>query len=107
MQAAAGLVQMGIGLAVLIETKNIDNRHPKAASGYTIMCSEAASAHQGGATLLWVEDDPRFEVKSVQFQNGLNIMKFQVVTGNEQFYIVGVCIPPSCMGGANCLWQAL
>ena len=37
-QAAAGLAQMGVGLAVLMETKLVDNRHPKTASGYAIMC---------------------------------------------------------------------
>ncbi len=82
-QAAAGLTQMGIGLVVLTETKIVDDRHPKAASGYTIMCSEAVSAHQGGIALLWVEDDPKFEVKLVQFQNGPNIVPCQIVTGVE------------------------
>ncbi len=28
-QAAAGLAQMGVGLAVLTETKLVDSRHPK------------------------------------------------------------------------------
>ncbi len=45
--AAAGLVQMGIGLAVLTKTKNFNSRHPKTASRYTIMCSEATSGLQG------------------------------------------------------------
>ena len=44
-QAAAGLAQMEVGLAVLTETKLVDNRHPKTASGYTIMCSKAVSGH--------------------------------------------------------------
>ncbi len=47
-QAAAGMAQIGIGLEVLMETKIVDDRHPKAASGYTIMCSKAASCNQGG-----------------------------------------------------------
>jgi hypothetical protein len=67
---------MGIGLAVLTKMKIIDDRHPNAASRYTIMCLEAASAHQGGVTLLWVEDDPKFKVESVQFQNSPNIVTF-------------------------------
>ena len=87
------MAQMGIRLVVLTETKFFNNRHPKAASGYTIMCSEAANAHQGGVALLWVEDDPKFEVESVQFRNGPHIVTFQVVTGDEQFYVVGVYIP--------------
>ena len=47
-QAAAGSAQMGVGLAVLTETKIINDRHPKAASGYTIMCLKAVSGNQGG-----------------------------------------------------------
>ncbi len=46
-QAAAGMVQMGEGLVVPMETKIIDNRYPKATSGYIIMCSKAVSGIQG------------------------------------------------------------
>ena len=51
-QAAAGLAQMRVGLAVLMETKLVDNRHPKTASGYTIMCSKVVSGHQGGVAVV-------------------------------------------------------
>ena len=71
-QAAAGLAQIRVGLAVLTETKLVDDRHPKTSSGYAIMCSKAVSGHQGGVTLLWKEDDPKFEVESVLFNNGPN-----------------------------------
>jgi hypothetical protein len=37
-QVAAGMAQIRIGLAVLMETKIVDDRYPKATSGYTIMC---------------------------------------------------------------------
>jgi hypothetical protein len=69
-QAAAGLAQMEVGLAVLTETKLVDDRHPKTASGYTIMRSKAVSGHQGGVALMWKENDPKFEVESVLFNNG-------------------------------------
>jgi hypothetical protein len=42
-QMAAGWAQMGIGVAVLTETKFVDDRHPKMAMGYTIMSSKVAS----------------------------------------------------------------
>jgi hypothetical protein len=42
---------MGIGVAVLRETKFFDNRYPKMAVGYNIMCSKAASCTQGGVAL--------------------------------------------------------
>ena len=57
-QAAAGLAQMRVGLAVLTETKLVDARHPKIASKYSIMCSYAVSGHQGGVALMCKEDDP-------------------------------------------------
>ncbi len=57
-QAAAGLAQMGVGLAVPTETKIVTHRHPKTAYRYSIMCSKAVSGHQGGVALMWKEDDP-------------------------------------------------
>jgi hypothetical protein len=107
--AAAGLAQMGVGLAVLTETKLVDNKHPKTASGYTIMCSKAVSGHQGGVALMWKEDNPKFEVESVLFNNGPNIVTFQVTTGVERFYVIGVYIPPDCNKGVDDLrraWEA-
>ena len=106
-QAAAGLVQMRIKFAVLTETKIVNGRHPKTASGYTSMCAEAMTGHQGGVGLLWMEDDPKYNVESVLFQNGPNIVTFQVVVGDKQYYIIGVYIFPSCTEGVNSLWQAL
>jgi hypothetical protein len=52
LQAAAGLAQMRVGLAVLTEMKLVDDRHPKTTSRYAIMCSKAVSGHQGGVALM-------------------------------------------------------
>jgi exonuclease III len=108
-QAAAGLAQMGVGLAVLTEMKLVDNRHPKTASGYSIMCSKAVSGHQGGVALVWKENDPKFEVESVLFNNGPNIVTFQLTTGDERFYVIGIYVPPDCSKGVDDLrgaWDA-
>jgi len=83
-QAAAGLAQMRVGLAVLTKTKLINDRHLKTASGYSIMCSKAVSGHQGGVVLMWKENDPKFEVELVLFYNGPNIVTFQLTTGDLQ-----------------------
>ncbi len=53
---AKGLVQMGVGLAVLMETKVMDNCHSCLASGYKILMSKMASHNQGGIALLWNEN---------------------------------------------------
>ena len=108
-QAAAGLAQMRVGLAVLTETKLVDDRHPKTASGYTIMCSKAVSGHQGGVALVWKENDPRFEVEFVLFNNGPNTVTFQVTPGDERFYVIGIYVPPDCSKGVDDLrgaWDA-
>ena len=105
-QAAAGLAQMRVGLAVLTETKLVDDRHPKTASGYTIMCSKAVSGHQGGVALVWKENDPKFEVESVLFNNGPNIVTFQLTTGDERFYVIGIYVPPDCSNGVDDLRRA-
>jgi len=108
-QAAAGLAQMKVDLTVLTETKLVDDRHPKTASGYTIMCSKAVSGHQGGVALVWKENDQKFEVESVLFNNGPNIVTFQLTTGDKRFYVIGIYVPPDCSKGVDDLrgaWDA-
>ncbi len=93
------MAQMGIGLAVLMETKIVNDWYPKAAVGYTIMCYKAASSNQGGVALMWKEDNLKFEVKLVLFNNVANTLMFQLITRDEQFYVIGAYIPPNCMRG--------
>ena len=105
-QAAAGLAQMRVGLVVLTETKLANDRHPKTASGYAIMCSKAVSRHQEGVVLMWTEDKPEFEVELVLFNNGPDIVTFQLATGDERFYLIGIYIPPDCNRGVDDLRRA-
>jgi hypothetical protein len=63
--ATKGLAQMGVGLAVLMEMKVSDDRHPRLASGYKILALKAASHNQGGIALLWKENQGGYEVESV------------------------------------------
>jgi hypothetical protein len=44
---------------------------------------------------MWKEDNCRFEVESWLFNNGLNIITFQPIMGEKQFYVIGVYIPPN------------
>ena len=41
-------MQMGVGLAVVTETKIMDARYPRLALGYKILALRAASHSQGG-----------------------------------------------------------
>ena len=105
-QAAAGLAQMRVGLAVLTEMKLVNDRHPKTASGYSIMCSKALSGHQGGVVFMWKENDPKFEVESVLFNNGPNIVTFQLTMRDKRFYLIGIYAPPNCSKGVEDLRSA-
>ncbi len=104
-QAAAGLAQMGIGVAVLIEMKFVDDWYPKMAVGYTIMSSKVASCSQGGVALTWRENDLKFEVELVLF-HGPNTLTFQLTLGDEQIYIVGMYIPPNYRRGVEDICRA-
>jgi hypothetical protein len=99
-QAAAGSARMGIGVAVLTETKFVNNRYPKIFARYTIMSSKAASSAQGGVALAWRGNNPSFEVESVRFY-GPNMLTYQLKTGDEQIYAVGRYIPPKLHEGGR------
>jgi hypothetical protein len=84
------------------------DRHPRLASGYKILASKVVSHNQGGIALLWKENCRDYEVESVRIAM-LNLLTFQLVTGNEQFYCMGVYIPPTVTLGVEELraaWKA-
>jgi hypothetical protein len=103
--AAKGLEQMGAGLAVVTETKITDDRYTRLASGYKILASKAASHNQGGIALLWKENHQGFEVELAKIVTP-NLLTFQLVTGDELFYCMGVYIPPTDMMGVEDLRAA-
>jgi hypothetical protein len=81
--AVKGLRQMGVGCAVLTETKLTDDWYPKFVSGYRVILSKAASPHQGGVALLWREsEDQGFLVKAAHIAS-LDILTFQLVMGED------------------------
>ncbi len=106
--AAKDLVQMGVSLAVLTETKVTDNRHPCLALGYKTLASKASSHNQGGIALLWKENHGEYELELVCILTP-NLLTFQLVTGNKQFYCMGIYIPPTNTMGVEDLqvaWEA-
>jgi hypothetical protein len=50
--AAKGLCHLGVGCAVLTETKLTDKRYPKLVLGYRVILLKVASPQQGGVALL-------------------------------------------------------
>jgi hypothetical protein len=78
--AAKGLRQMGVGCAVLSETKLTDARYPKYVEGYHMIASKATSPQQGGIALLWTAGHQDFKVEAVKIASP-NVLTFQLVTG--------------------------
>ncbi len=64
-----------------------------------------ASHKQGGIALLWKENCGEYKVELVHVVVP-NLLTFQLVTGNEQFYYMGVYIPPTDTIGVENLWAA-
>jgi hypothetical protein len=82
--AAKGLAQMGVWIGILTKTKVTSNQHLKSNSRYRVLVLKAASPHQGGIGLIWRKDHNGFEVEAI-WPLTLNLMSFQLVTGNERY----------------------
>ncbi len=102
---AKGLAQMGVGLAILIEMMVMDNRHPRLMLGYKILASKAASHNQGGIALLRKENCGKYKVELARVVMP-NLLMFQLITSDKQFYCMGVSIFPTDMMGVEDLWAA-
>jgi hypothetical protein len=118
--AAEGLAQMGIKIGILTKTKITNDWYSKSLLGYKVFVSKAVSPHQRGVSLVWREDHDGFEVKAVRPMTP-NLLTFQLVTGDERFYVMGIYIPPQQGGpvikklcrrknggkGENAVWPLL
>jgi hypothetical protein len=91
--AAKGLCHLGIGCAVLTETKLTNKQYPKLILGYRVILSKAASPQKGGVALLWRAEHRDFEVKAVNIVSP-NILMFQPGHGGGSILCIGCVHPP-------------
>jgi hypothetical protein len=106
--AAKGLRQMGVSCCVLTETKLTDDRYSRTVSGYRVISLKATSPQQGIVALLWEEGHQDFEVEAVTIAS-LNLLMFQLVTGEERYFVMGAYIPLADTTGVDDLrvaWAA-
>jgi hypothetical protein len=106
--AAKGLAKMGVGCAVLSEMKNTNIRYACTMSGYKVLATKVPSKHQGWIALLWKPDHKAFEVEAMRIMTP-NLIPFELVTGDKQYYFMGIYIPPNNMAGGEDLraaWEA-
>ncbi len=98
--AAKGLAKMGVGCAILSDMKITDDRYTRMTSGYKVLSTKAPSKHQGGIALLWQPEHKGFAVEATQVVTP-NLITFQLVTGDKQYYVMGRYLPPQRHGGGG------
>ena len=91
--ACRALGAANVDVCVFQETKIVNNMYTKYSSGYSVTCSAAANAHQGGVALCFREH-VGYELEEHKF-HGPNVVSFRLIAGPVKFYCVGGYIPPS------------
>jgi hypothetical protein len=84
---------MGINLGVFLETKLTGGIYTWNSSEYSVIASDAPSAHQGGIALFW-RANKTYKVKDWRICRP-NVLSFVVVTRSQCFYVVGCYILPT------------
>ena len=95
---------IGADLGILMETKVTDGIYTQKLSGYSVVASNAPSAHQGGIALFW-QPNKLYLVEDWRIR-GLNVLTFVLVMGSCQFYAVGCYIPPNNLSTATTIEKA-
>jgi exonuclease III len=93
--ACRALAQMKANIAVLQETKLTQGIYTRHSSGFSVVASEAPSAHQGGLALCWKES-PLYELEEWKFWSP-HVLSFRLITGEFKFWVVGCYIPPTSL----------
>ena len=79
-------------LGILQETKLTDGIYTRGSAGYSVIATDAPSRHRGGVALFY-RSEPHFVMEAVE-KFGPNVLGFQLATGAQRWYIVGVYIAP-------------
>ena len=87
-----GISQANMDLGIFQETKLTDGIYTRRSAGYSVVVTDAPSRHRGRVAVFH-RPAPHFLVEAVQ-QFGLNVIGFQLVTGERQWYIVGCYLAP-------------
>jgi hypothetical protein len=103
--AAKGLCQMGVGCVVLTNTKLTNEQYSRVCFGISGDHFEGSRPPQGGIAVLWKPGHWVFEVKAIHTASP-NILTYQLVTGGDQFFVMGAYIPPADTTGVDDLHAA-
>ena len=87
-----GMSQANMDLGILQETKLRDGIYTRGSAGYSVIATDAPSRHRGGVTIFYLSAS-HFVVEAVE-KFGPNVIGFQLATGLQRWYIVGVYLSP-------------
>jgi hypothetical protein len=102
--ALRAMEAMGVDIGIFQETKITGGIYTRSSSGYSVVASDAPSAHQGGIALFW-RPNKSYEVEDWRVRSP-NVLSFVIVTGGQRFYAVGCYIPPNDRSMLTALVQA-
>ena len=86
------MYQVNMYLGIFQETKVTDGIYIHRSAGYSVVATDAPGRHRGGVAVFH-RPAPRFAVEANQ-KSSPNIIGFQLVTGAQQWYIVGCYLAP-------------
>jgi hypothetical protein len=69
------------------------DRYTRSAYGYTVYATQTIHVNQGGIALIFTSNSLYFQVES-QRRHGPNVISFLITTGNRQYPVIGMYIPP-------------
>ena len=84
---------LDVSIGILQETKLTKGIYTRLYGKYSVIATDANSVFCGGVAFFW-RDNNLFEVEEVT-KHGPNVITFWLVTGRDQFSIMGSYIPPS------------
>jgi hypothetical protein len=102
--ALRAMEAMDVNIGVFLESKVTGRICAQSSSGYSVVASDAPSAHQGGIALFW-RPNKSYKVEDWQIR-GPNMLSFTIVTGKQHFFVVGCYIPPNDLSTLQHIIQA-
>ena len=100
-----GMSQANMDLGIFQKKKLTDGIYTCRSAGYSVVATDAPSRHRGGEAILH-RPAPPFALEAVQ-QFRPNVIRFQLATGAQRWYIVGCYLAPDASWnlmtlGLNC-----
>ena len=80
-------------LGIFQETKCTEGIYTHESAGYSFLATDTPSQHRGGVAIFY-RPSPLFAVEAVR-PFGLNVISFQLATGERLWYIIGCYLDPN------------